>query len=531
MAENITLYDHLNRPVKRQDLTSEHAAPSLTGVRTVWDDTVASGLTPARLASLLRNAAAGDAHDYLTLAEEMEERDLHYACELGKRKLAVSRLPITVESASDDKRDKDLAEEVRLLVRRPGFRALLKDLLDGLGKGYSSVEIIWDRSASLWQPGSYEHRDPRFFQFDRVSRRELRLRDEADLMDGLPLAPYKFIVHVPHLKTGLPIRGGLARLAAWAWMCKNYSIKDWMAFAEVFGMPLRIGKYKPSASSDDINVLKMAVANLGADAAAVIPESMMIELVERSVSGGGVTVYQILADWFDTQVSRGILGQSATTSGTPGKLGNEQAQSQVRDDIRDDDAEQLADTINRDLIHPFIDLNFGPQENYPQLVLRAVQKEDVAAISESLAKLVPLGLRVEQSVVRDRLGWPDPADGAECLEDKTGGEPGAEGGKKAAAKGQALNRQDMPAPASFTPEQQSLEALADTSLANVDLSGNEARLLAIIEGSTSYEDAMEKLLAAWPELSLAEQTGVLEQALLAAGLFGLYQAQGEANDA
>lgn len=520
----MSLVNAYGRPIKSQDLTREHAAPSLTGVRTIWDDTVASGLTPARLAGLLRSAVLGESHEYLTLAEEMEERDLHYACELGKRKLAVSRLPITVEAATDDKRDKDLAEEVRRLTRRPGFRGLLKDLLDGLGKGYSVVEIIWDRSGSTWQPARYEHRDPRFFQFDRVARRELRLRDEADLMDGLPLAPYKFIVHLPHLKTGLPIRGGLARLAAWAWMCKNYSIKDWMAFAEVFGMPLRIGKYRPGASDTDIGVLKMAVANLGSDAAAVIPESMLIELVERKSSGGGETVFQVLADWFDAQVSRGILGQTATTQGTPGKLGGDEAQSQVRDDIRDDDAEQLAETINRDLVRPFIDINVGPQENYPQLVLRDVQREDVAAISESLARLVPLGFRVEQSVVRDRLGWPDPAAGAECLGDKPAGEPEENGGKKA-AKAQAMNRQALPAPADFTPEQQSLEHLADTAMAGVDLTGNEAKLLAIIEASASYEEAMEKLLTAWPELSLDDLSGALEQALLAAGLFGQYQAE------
>ncbi|MFZ5774036.1 MAG: DUF935 domain-containing protein [Thermodesulfobacteriota bacterium] len=519
------LVDHLGRPIEPGQLTREHAAPSLTGVRTVWDDSVASGLTPYRLAALLRNAAAGDAQDYLTLAEEMEERDLHYACELGKRKLAVSRLPVTVEAFSDAAGDKKLADEIRALVRRPGFRSLLKDLLDGLGKGYSAVEILWDRSGATWWPGRYEHRDPRFFQFDRVSRRELRLRDEADLMEGLPLAPYKFIVHVPHLKSGLPIRGGLARLAAWAWMCKNYSVKDWMAFAEVFGMPLRIGKYRSGATDADIAVLKMAVANLGSDAAAVIPESMMVELVERKSTGGGQTVFQLLADWLDAQVSRGILGQTATTQGTPGKLGNEGAQAQVRDDIRDDDAEQLAETINRDLIKPFIDLNFGPQENYPLLVLRAVDTEDVAAISESLAKLVPLGLKVEQSVVRDRLGWPDP-DPKARPEDLLGGEPAA---PTTGANRTAMNRAG--AGVEYTPEQQSLEGLADVSIARVDLGGNEARMLAAIQGATSYEDAMERLLASWPDLTTDDMAATLEAAMLNAGLFGEYRVGKEAGNA
>ena len=416
----VTLYDHRGNPIKSQLLLKELAAPTLSGVRTVWDHAVTGGLTPARLAALLQGAAAGDAADYLTLAEEMEERDLHYRCEIGKRRLAVASLPVTVEAASNDEGDVRLADEVRALVKRAGFRGLLKDLLDAIGKGYSVTEIIWERGGKWW-PVAYEWRDPRFFIFDRESRRKIRLLDEANLAEGIELAPYKFIVHLPHLKSGLPIRGGMARVAAWAYLCKNYTIKDWLAFAEVFGMPLRLGRYQSGALKEDIQILKMAVANLGSDAAAVIPESMKIEFIEGGKVTGGDHLFMRLADWLDTQVSRGLLGQSATTQGTPGKLGGDEAQSQVRDDIRDDDATQLAETLNRDLVKPFIDLNFGPQEYYPELILRAVENEDLTVLSAALKELVPLGLKVEQSVVRDKFGWPDPDPQAKA-EDLLGGD-------------------------------------------------------------------------------------------------------------
>ncbi|SPD73805.1 conserved hypothetical protein [uncultured Desulfobacterium sp.] len=406
------LYDHLGRPVRSQSLTKELAAPTLAGVRTIWTNTVASGLTPASLASLLLSASEGDHYSYLTLAEEMEERDLHYACELGKRKLAVTRLPVTVEAYSDDARDKQLADEVRAVVRRPGFRNLLKDLMDGIGKGYSVVEMMWDRSGSTWKPAGYEWRDPRFFQFDQIRKSEIRLRDDAAAMEGLALEPFKFICHVPKIKSGIPIRGGIARLAAWAYMCKGYTVKDWLAFAEVFGMPMRLGKYHSGASEDDIRILKMAVANLGSDAAAVFPDSMMIELEDAGKAPGANNFFKTLAEYLDAQVSKGILGQTATTQGTPGKLGNEEAQNEVRHDIRDDDAEQLEDTLNLYLVKPFIDLNFGVQENYPVIQLRAIEQEDIVALTTALKDLVPLGLDVEKSVVRDKLGLPDPSPGA-----------------------------------------------------------------------------------------------------------------------
>ena len=173
MAEDIRIYGPDGRPVRKRALTREAGQPTLTGVRQVSrHESMAIGLTPRRLAAILRMAAEGDYQhdDYLTLAEEMEERDPHYAAVLGVRKRAVSGLDPAVESATDDSADVELADAVRDLVRRPEFASLLEDSLDALGKGFSAVEIIWDRSGPQWKPARYEWRDPRFFVFDRDRR-------------------------------------------------------------------------------------------------------------------------------------------------------------------------------------------------------------------------------------------------------------------------------------------------------------------------------------------------------------------------
>ena len=535
-----TIYDHRGRPVETKNLTKELAAPSLAGVRSVWDTTVAGGLTPSRMASLLRGAATGDARDYLTLAEEMEERDLHYRCEIGKRKLAVSCLPVTVEAASDDKDDQMLADEVRTLVKSPPFRGLLKDLLDGLAKGFSVCEIEWQRGAK-WLPAAYPWRDGRFFVFDQESRTRIRLLDEADMVNGIELPAYKFITHLPHLKTGIPLRGGLAMVASWAYLCKNYTVKDWLAFAEVFGMPLRVGKYDAGASPADIEILRMAVANLGSDAAAVIPQSMLIEFVESGKTTGGQDLFQKLADWLDVQVSKGVLGQTATTQGTPGKLGNEDAQGEVREDIRDDDALQLCATINRDLIRPFIDLNWGPRESYPELVLRAQKQEDLTLLTTALEKLVPLGLRVEQSVVRDKLGLPDPGPEVEdedllmarkpepvVAPGSITPAPSMGQGEEKKAQNRALN-QALPEAVAFTPEQQAIEDLADRAVAEAAFlfSGNEDKLLAAITGASSFDEAQERLLALFPDLDTDGMAALLEQCLISGHSFGAFTAEAE----
>lgn len=519
---DITLYDAWNRPIQKQVLDKEVARPSLTGIRSIWNyGYITGGLTPGRLATLLRSAAEGDADAFLTLAEEMEEKDLHYAAQLGTRKRAVARLPIVVEAASDSPADVKLADEVRLLLknRRLGVKGMIEGCLDALGKGYSATEIMWDKSRSLWRPGRFEWRDPRFFQYDRDTLRELRLKDEADLMNGLPLPPYKFIVHEPRLKCGIPIRGGLARLAAWTYVFKNFTVKDWMAFCEVFGMPLRLGKYRPGETEDNISILRSAVANLGSDAAAVIPEGMMIEFIETAKATGGDSLFDRLADWFDKQLSKGILGQTMTADD-----GSSQSQAtvhnEVREDIRDADAEQLAETLERDLVIPFIDLNYGPQENYPAVYLREPDQTDIPVMAEALAKLVPLGLRVEASEVRDKIGFSDPAPDAECL------------GQQAPTGQTATNHQQQRSGVALNSEQtaaaqDSADLLADRlnrdAMTATDLWLDRLRELTM--GASDLTELRERIIESFGDMDTESLGAVIAQACALADLAGRAEVQ------
>ena len=41
------------------------------------------------------------------------------------------------------------------------------------------------------------------------------------------------------------------RVVAWMYLFKNYDLKDWVSFCEVYGMPLRLGTYDATASEKD----------------------------------------------------------------------------------------------------------------------------------------------------------------------------------------------------------------------------------------------------------------------------------------
>lgn len=428
-------------PIETSILTEEVGEATLTGIRSVWDRTpIAGNLSPSLLANLLIEADQNAPRNYLTLAEEMEEREPHYASVLSTRKNAVAGLDIGVEEGSDDAQGKKHADAVKEIVRAPEFVDMLMDLLDALGKGYSAVDIIWHRGAE-WRPERYEWRDPRFFIFDYETMRELRLLTDDQIM-GVPLPAYKFLIHMPKRKTGLPIRGGLARLAAASYLCKAYTLTDWMAFAEVFGMPLRVGRYGAGATQEEINTLITAVANIGSDAAAILPEGMKIEFEKGNSEGGrggGEKLFEGLADWLDRQTSKAVLGQTLTTDALSTGLGSNVASvhDEVRDDILRHDKRQLENTLNRDLIKPYIDLNYGPQKVYPRVQLQIFDSVDVKALSAAVATLVPFGLRVSQDELRDKIGLRDPAKDEEVLR------PAASGAAPAPGLDNAPNAQQI----------------------------------------------------------------------------------------
>ena len=413
------LLDQYGRPIKTSRLKREISSPSFASVRSIVSSHQTRGITPQRLAVILREAEDGDAEAYLDLAEDMEERDLHYLAVLSTRRRQVSQLMVTVEPADESAEAEADAELVREWADRNELEDELFDLLDAVGKGFAVCEIIWEMSESQWMPLRLEYRLPRWFEFDRETGEELRLRDIGGELGLAELEPAKFVVHRHAAKSGLPIRGGLARCAAWAWMFKNYTTRDWVRFVEAYGQPLRLGKYDKASTDDERGVLLRAVSNIAADAAAIVPMGMEIEFPEPSDASSRSEIYLDLLNYLDGQVSKAVLGQTLTTD-TSESGGGAYALGKVHDEVRHDiersDARQLAATLNRDIVRPLILLNRGERKAFPRIVIGREEQSDPAMLSEAVSKLVPLGLRVGQAEMLAKLGLSEPEEGEEVLE-------------------------------------------------------------------------------------------------------------------
>ncbi|TCW05575.1 phage gp29-like protein [Raoultella sp. BIGb0138] len=443
---------------------------------------VASTLSPARLAGVLRNVTEGNARDYFILAEEMEERDLHYASVLRTRKLTVAGILPSVEAASDDEHDVLLADAVRNLMEQPQIPELLFDLLDGLGKGVGVCEILWS-TRDGWIPRDYEWVDPRFLKPDSDTLREFRLLTDEQPVDGIPLTPGKYVMHYPRLKSGLPLRNGLARLVAVMYMLKSFTVRDWWAFAEKFGIPIVVGKYGNNATTEQIQTLVDAIASIASDAGCAIPQSMQLEMQETASRNGGGALFKEMAEWCDAQTSKAVLGQTMTTDD-----GSSRAQADVHDKVRMDiakwDARQLENTLNEFLVRPYIQFNYGPQERYPLVKLPISEPEDLKSFVDALIPLIDRGLRVQESEIRDKFGLAEPEKDANILAPSNS--------FSAFTPAPALNRERI---ALNRSQEDEIDLMVNDALKDWEQTGDAftSPVLQLAQEVTSYEEFLARL--------------------------------------
>lgn len=406
----------------------------------VQRDYPADGLTPQRLVSILREADAGSLSAALSLYEQMEEKDAHLYSVAHTRRLAVTGLNWEIVSAAelpgwsagrkalrdrsaDAPIDRALADDAvghcqETLRDVAGFDDALDHLALALGRNVSVVELIWEAAAD--GPRLAELAPVAFERLTCDELGELRLLTDIEPNDGISLPPDKFIVHRPHAISGVPSRGGLGRVTALAYLAKHFAIKDWLIFAEVFGMPVRIARYAPNATPEEKKELLTMLKQLGADATAIFSKAVEVEVIQSRVPGE-TNLYENLCVYFDREISKAWLGQTLTTdtARVRATLGAATAHAEVRRDIRDDDIRKEARTIRRDLLTPLTRLKFGPDAPVPHFRRIVDLSNEPKKLADVLATAVnELGVKVPSRWAHAALGLPEAREGEKTLQGK-----------------------------------------------------------------------------------------------------------------
>ncbi len=372
-----------------------------------WRTYPSSGLTPNRLAGIFREADQGNVYRQMELFEEMEEKDAHLTATLQTRKMAVLAKDYEVMPFDKTPENEEIAARVGEIVYSiPNLEEALLDLLDAIGKGFALSEILWEVTNGQARVSELRWIPQKKVVFGEDWKPRL-MTSEAN-WEGVTPPLWKVIYHRYKARSGYANRAGVLRVVGWMYLLKNFALKDWAAFNEVFGMPLRLGKYDTMASPADREALVEAIRNLGSDAAGVISKATEIEFVEATSRSGGANPYQLMADFCNREMSKAVLGQTLTTD-TAGSTGTHAAatvQAQVRRDLIDADAQALAATLREQLLRPLVGFNFGWDKPVPWFRFRFEEEEDLKTLSEVFRNLAAMGFPLDMEHVAERFGIP-----------------------------------------------------------------------------------------------------------------------------
>jgi len=401
-------------------------------------DYPADGLTPQRLISIFREADTGSLTAQMALFEQMEEKDAHLFSVANTRRLAVTGLPWQIVSAAQMPGwnagtgaggSRALADEAaaycnEVLRSVPGFEESLAHLSMALGRNLSVAELVWEAT-----PAGVRLAELRPVDFGRLilgDLDEVRVLTEDEPIKGVELPPDKFITHTPHAVSGHPSRGGLLRVTALAYLGKHFAIKDWLIFAEIFGMPVRIARYAPNATPEEKRELLEMLHQLGADATGIFSKAVEVE-IQQTRMPGETNLYEDICLYFDREISKAWLGQTLSTDTMRQRASQSIANvhERVRLDLRDDDLRKEAATLRRDLLGPLTKLQFGPSAPVPCFRRATDQSLEPERLARVLAVAVnQLGARVPVRWAHAALGLPEAVEGQAVLPGSRGADVG-----------------------------------------------------------------------------------------------------------
>lgn len=325
-----------------------------------------------------------------------------------------------------------------------------------------------------------------------------------DTSNAQYLDPQRHVVHRGHLLTNyrdnwLP---GARAILIW-WLLRNLG-REWFARGmERVGTPWPVG-YTDASDPAAVALLEQAFKLQYQIGGLVVDESSRIELKEAMVQGMAQG-YEVFYDMCNAAIAFHITGLRDTQKPAGLNAGEGNMQQTVRDDVRMMDMMMLAETCKNQIAKPFAQIN-GLRGNV-KFVWGGLNQTDAKAFMDMLQVGKNAGLEVaEESLptVNEKTGivWekaapapaPDFSGGASVL------------ASRSAKNLKWLSANGAPSPVDDVVEQNRLK-LAQA------FRGSFAPVRQIILSSSSREDCLKKLTAAFPDWNLSRINNIVDEAL------------------
>ncbi len=373
-------------------------------------------ISPATLAERLKKAESGDIFEQQALFNMMEQKDAHLFAELSKRRRALLALDWRLVPHSDatDGEIKQTEQTQAMIKSIAKFDEHLFNISDGIGKGFSYSSIKWNLVDGKNVIEELTFTNQTQFVLDE-EKQNLRLRNDFKI-EGDELIQYGWVKHHHKAISGNIATSSLFRTLCWIFVFKHYSIRDLAAFLEVYGMPIRVGTYRGNPTRKEKLTLLKAVRDLGHDAFGIKPDSMDIEFKEAGKGRAADFIGSI--EYWDKAYSKAILGGTLTTQAdgksSTNALGT--IHNDVRREVLEADAKQIAATITQDIVKP-LELFNGLASSGRGATFEFILIEEVDQVLtiEMLTKSAALGMKIPLSWVHQKMQIPVAKDNEEII--------------------------------------------------------------------------------------------------------------------
>lgn len=351
---------------------------------------------------------------------EMMADDQVKACIWYKKTLLCAR-PFDIKPVSDNTEDKAAAEFVFKNLNAVNFKRILWEMLSAFTYGFSAGEILWEiKDDSTGNPKMFlktvKFRDPEWMYINVDIRGNISefIQKPPVLLGGqkeIHIPPEKML-HYSYQRE-FSNHYGVSDLRACyrAWWSKKYVTQFWNVFLERFGAPLMKMSYPAGASEQLKSTLKDIMSNLSAKTDILVPEGVVIDLIEATRAG--TAKYEEALNYYDTRIATAVLIPALLgMGGSDVKRGSD---SQSRLHLRtlmkviQYIGEELAVEIKEKIIKPLVDANFNVTE-YPDFIFQDYGEFESFEITNAIKELFNAGLldadQEDINFARSILGLP-----------------------------------------------------------------------------------------------------------------------------
>ena len=403
--------------------------------RQLWYLSLPEVLTPKQISQLLRSGLGGDIFQTWQLCAKMRDTwPMFRKCEHELRE-AVSNARFIVNPYFEDGQDpsESAIEKADIVIRamknfRPDpfsdereFSGMIYDITDAMSNGVTISEIIWHKVKSkihgkeiMPRASAFVH--PRHFTFTNDGKIALfnddyrRLQWNDQHLNGLLPDSRKFLC-AQFINSGSCLGAGLMRPLAWYWAAVILN-KTWMLkAAQNYGSPFLDVVYKPGTEAVDLARLDGEITKGLANRYVRHVEGTQLH-ISPAQSLGSDNPQRFLADEADRACQFLLLGQTGTTSETPGKLGGSDTHESVKRERVEGLAKWVCSAGLKQFARAVLMVNYGDDSECPEFSSDFTEeinpKEQAQTDQIFLSQGVPM--RANEFYKANRKEQPKPGD-------------------------------------------------------------------------------------------------------------------------